>query len=243
MITMVESKEQQKEMLMLCEKTAFGCKISGIVTAYGFDKKFACFWMDTQVQTVYCMLDSVMLISGTITNPQETAAFLRAVGAAEILCAVRNAEALQLKVAKKGEVLKRSRQQEEEIPWQQEEVLIREVFTLLEDTGMQVEFEAFYLDLSHRLRHNAAMVALEYQEDFLAGCAVISSVTNTAAILSAVAVAKNARRTGVGTRLVERLSKSLAARTIYVYKEIGENDEFYKSLGYRKTDTWVSGTI
>lgn len=243
MISMIESKEDQKKMLQLCEKTAFGCKIAGIVSAYGFDKKFACFWMDSQEQTVYTMLDDVMLISGTITKPEETAVFIRAVGVEKLFCAVRNAEALEMQISEKGDVLKRTPPKSEITLRKQEEVPIRNIYALLKEAGMDAEFEAFYLDLSHRLRHNAAMVAMEYDAGALVGCAIVSSFTETSAILSAVAVAENARRKGIGTKLIKEMERQLGEKTIYVYKEANENEAFYKSLGYQKTDTWVSGVI
>ena len=42
MIRLVEKEEQQRRLLALCEKTAFGCKIASLALAYGFDKGFAC---------------------------------------------------------------------------------------------------------------------------------------------------------------------------------------------------------
>ena len=48
MIRLVEREQDQRRLLALCEKTAFGCKIASWATAYGFDKSFACFWLDTE---------------------------------------------------------------------------------------------------------------------------------------------------------------------------------------------------
>ena len=50
MIRLVEKEEQQRRLLALCEKTAFGCKIASLALAYGFDKGFACFWLDDQTR-------------------------------------------------------------------------------------------------------------------------------------------------------------------------------------------------
>ena len=68
MIRLVERVTAKKQLLQLCEKTAFGCKISSIATAYGFDKSFALFWLDTEEDVVYCLVDGVMLLSGTVLN-------------------------------------------------------------------------------------------------------------------------------------------------------------------------------
>ena len=92
MIRLVERVTAKKQLLQLCEKTAFGCKISSIATAYGFDKSFALFWLDTEEDVVYCLVDGVMLLSGTVLNGEAARQFIRASGAKEILCAVRNAK-------------------------------------------------------------------------------------------------------------------------------------------------------
>ena len=68
MIRLVEKEEQLRRLLALCEKTAFGCKIASLALAYGFDKGFACFWLDDQDQVVYCLADGVMLLSGTVVR-------------------------------------------------------------------------------------------------------------------------------------------------------------------------------
>ena len=81
MIVLAEEKGDQEKLLALCEKTAFGCKIASVAGCYGFDKGFACFWLDTTSQAVYCLVDGVMLLSGTVLDGEEALAFLRAVGA------------------------------------------------------------------------------------------------------------------------------------------------------------------
>ena len=53
MIVLAEEKGDQEKLLALCEKTAFGCKIASVAGCYGFDKGFACFWLDTTSQAVY----------------------------------------------------------------------------------------------------------------------------------------------------------------------------------------------
>ena len=105
MIRLVEEAAERRRLLALCEKTAFGCKIASLATAYGFDKSFACFWLDTEESVVYCLMDGVMLLSGTVMDGKGSREFLRAVGAGEVLCAVRNAETLALSPRETGDVL------------------------------------------------------------------------------------------------------------------------------------------
>ncbi len=240
MISLVESEQDKQRLTELCGKTAFGCKIASIVSVYGFDKGFACFWLDTEADVVFCQADDVMILSGTVLNAEETSGFLHAVGPGSILCAVRNAEALSLPVCAAGDVLKKQIAAGLSQRNRPGEVDIREVYGLLEEEGMVTEFEPFYLDLSHKLRHEGALVLTHYSEETLAGCAVVSSIGNNAAILSALAVRPEFRRRGIGTELVKEVERAFPGNTLYVFREKEKNQEFYKELGYSKADTWVS---
>ena len=176
MIRFVQSEEEKRALLRLCEKTAFGCKISTIARAYGFDKSFACFWLDWDENVVYCLVDGVMLLSGTVLDGEGSRQFLHMVGAGEILCAVRNAEALKLKPLAKGDVLKRKVEPGPVPSMPSASVNIREIYALLSQEGMVGEFEPFYLDLSHKLRHQAACALTVPWKDGICGCAVVSSI-------------------------------------------------------------------
>ena len=239
MITLVEHQEQRERLRRLCEKTAFGCKIAAVVSAYGFDKGFACFWLDEATDVIFCCADDVMILSGTLGDPAEAKEFLRVTAPGVLLCAVRNAEALGCPVSETGDVLKKLLPDGEAAQRPQDEVNIRELYELLAGEGMVEEFEPFYLDLSHRLRHGAAMAFTERREGRLAGCAIVSSISESAVLLSAVAVAEPDRRRGVGSGLVRRVEAAFPGKTVYVFREKDQHREFYQKLGYAKADTWV----
>ena len=242
MIRLVERDAAKNRLLELCEKTAFGCKISSIATAYGFDKSFALFWLDTEEDVVYCLVDGVMLLSGTVLNGEAARQFIQVAGAKEILCAVRNAEALSLHPWETGDVLKHGL---EPGPCPQAPSMpsVREIYALLEQVGMVDEFEPFYLDLSHKLRHQAALALTVPGEGGLTACAVVSSISQRGAILSALGVQEDPRRQGIGSRLVGRMEGYRPGKAMYVFREKHKNQEFYRNLGYSKVDTWVHGKL
>ncbi len=238
MIRFVEREKDKQKLLSLCENKPFGCKIASIATVYGFDKSFACFWIDTEEDVVYCLVDGAMLLSGTVIHGEAARAFLRMTGTSEVLCAVRNAEAMGLVPTGTGDVLKRVIQPGDP-PCPPPPVNIREIFTLLEENGMVEEFEPFYLDLSHKLRHHGALALTVPGGDGLKACGVVSSISERGAILSALAVAADYRRQGIGSALVRRIESYFPGKTLYVFREQNKNREFYKALGYTKVDTWV----
>lgn len=241
MISLVDSKKDKEAMLALCGRTEFGCKIASTALAYGFDKSFSCFWMDEGKKTVYCMMDELMIIAGTVLEPEETREFLRAVGAKAVMCAVRNAESLGLKTESSGDVLSKLTGKCAERPQYFPETNIREVYALLESEKMVDDFEPFYLDLSHKLRHGAALAVTKHEGDELQGVALISSIARNSAILSAIVVKEKFRRMGIGAALVREIEAQLPETTIYVFREKNKNKEFYASLGYHRVNTWVYG--
>ena len=77
------------------------------------------------------------------------------------------------------------------------------------------------------------------------GCApaVVSSITQRGAILSALAVEEASRRQGLGSALVKKAESYFPGKTMYVFREKNKNKEFYRGLGYTKTDTWVHAKL
>lgn len=243
MIAIVSNEKDKRKMLELCEKTPYGCKISAIATAYGFDRNFSNFWIDQTSGAVFCLVDDVFVISGTVGDVEETNAFMHALGVKSVICAVRNAELLELRAASSGEVMMRKAEGVLEPVAASQNVSIRDIYNLLDTVGMVDEFEAFYLDLSHKIRHDAAFALTHYEGGGLAGCVVASSITDGAAILSAVVVQEAYRRRGIASRLMKKAEALLAGRTIYIFKEKNQNDPFYKAMQYKKIDTWVTAEI
>lgn len=243
MIQLVEKEEDKQRLFQICDKTAFGCKIAAVAKSYGFDKSFACFWLDSELDIAYCLADGVMILSGTVMRGKESFEFLRAVGPETVICAVRNAEEMGLSAVRSGDVLKKQLPAGKEKTLPSFEVNIREIFALLEENEMVHDFEPFYLDLSHKLRHGTACVFTEHQGSGLTGCAVVFFPNEKAVLLSALAVREDCRRQGIGTRLVRRVEETFPGRTIYVFRDKEKNTEFYKKLEYVKVDTWVCSLL
>lgn len=240
MITLVEREEQKQRLRELCGRSAFGCRIASVVRAYGFDKGFACFWLEEESGVVFCQADDVMILAGTVIDPGRTRSFLQSVGPVRLLCAVRNAEVLDLQADRTGDVLKKQLAPSTSPPVELPVPDIRGLFHILEETGLAEEdFETFYLDLSHRLRHAASLALTEERAGESVGCAVISSLAENAAILSAVAVLPNYQRQGIGAALVRRAENCLSGKTLYIFREKNAQQEFVQSLEYQKCDTWV----
>lgn len=239
MIQFVENDPQKRRLRQLAEGSAFGCKMSALIRSYGFDKGFVCFWLEEKSDCAYCLVDGQLIVSGEIGDAEEARKFLQAVGPEAVIASAGNAKALGLTAAVQGEVLKKVLPPGAPPGPLFEEVPIRDIYGLLEACDMVGEFEPFYLDLSLKLRRGTALALTEYREDALAGCVVVSAISQKGAVLSALAVDKRLRGQGMGRRLVEAVEKRLPGKNLYIFREQDENEAFYRKLQFVHEDDWV----
>lgn len=238
MIKFVDDTQQQDEFYKACQGTAFGCKLSVVARAYGFQRDFARFWVGGGA--AYGLLDGELSVAGEPRDLTEAREFLDMLGPGSIFCEKRLAGGLRLAVSAEGAVMMKAVPLGEAVGFPTPG--LKEVCGLLVHAGMAVDFEPFYLDMSHRIRHGAALALGEYRDGELTGCAVVSAVTEKAAVLSALAVREDCRGKGIGSRLVRDAESALPGRELYVFRESGKNREFYEKLGFAETGRWCQQT-
>ena len=112
---------------------------------------------------------------------------------------------------------------------------VQSLYRILQAAGLSVpDFEAFYLDLNHRLRHEAADAVLWEEK----ACAVLGALTEEEAVLTAAAVVPGARRQGLGNRCVTTLMAQHSEVSFWALRGSGENREFYRKLGFVEVGRW-----
>lgn len=216
-------------------QTAFGCRIQSAAAAYGFDEPFAQFWTQED-KAVLCKLDdAVVLDAAPNADFEEITDFIRMTGAQKLLCSADAAEHIAFIPVCRGEIMVYRNTGKPEVPAGFElNPSLRDIYALLcecaTETFLPPEFEPFYLDLSHRIRHGAALSAGIRQGETLVSCAVCVSKTEDKAVISAVA-AKPQRR-GFGRAALTALISQLQQKEIYVFRAQGENEEFYRAFGF-----------
>lgn len=238
LIRFVDTPSAQSRFYHLCQNSPFGCKLAATAASYGFHRPFARFWLDPS--TAYCQLDSALTLSSIPQNPAEARAFLSMTGASEISGPTEALAAMGLPSEVGGPALEKS------LPpakaESMEPVNITDIHGLLAELRMAGEWESFYLDLSHRLRHGTALAVAEYADGRLAGCAV-AALSQGQALLSALGVREDCRRQGLGTRLAERLEGLIPGRKLYALREAGKNQAFYARLGFTEAGSWAACSL
>ena len=234
LIHFVEDPVQAAELRRLCQGSAFGCKLAAVEAAYGFHRDFARFWTDGFA--AYGQLDGALTLAGTPQDPEEAAAFIRMLGAEALLGPQAVLESLGLSPSLTGPVLVKRLAPGAARP--QPDIRLPTAYRLLAGAGLAGPWEAFYLDLSHRLRHGAARALVIEAGGRPAGCAVAGAVTEQEAVLSALGVEPEFRRKGLGTALVQGIASMLPGRTLYALRKDGANEGFYAQLGFQEAGRW-----
>lgn len=107
----------------------------------------------------------------------------------------------------------------------EKEIPLEEFFAILK-TGFDIEFEPWYLDISHRIRHNVTQIR-RLGDSVL----VIQHDLGGAALLSQIATLPESRGKGNAARLISSVCAELSPSEVYIICEDRLTD-FYKHIGF-----------
>lgn len=216
-------------------------RIAGVAAAYGFDYSFALFWRQIceetgQVTALIASFDrNLTLCARERADFDELAEFLGAIGGESLLCAAQVGEKLGLSGGQTCTALKFV--STDTPPAQTSEIRLEALYELLisgEDGGIKMPpFEAWYVDLSHRIRHGAARMVALAQDGTPVAAAITSAETHDAALISGVATLPQFRGQGYGRSAVCTLAQILKTegKTAFVFAR-DEEKNFYLKCGF-----------
>lgn len=101
----------------------------------------------------------------------------------------------------------------------------------------EVDFKAWYVDISHRVRHNTAKAYTLNVDDNIISSGILSSIYDNYAILTAVRTSDEFRRMGYGSYLVNYICSDVKS-TVYIMRDLELNEEFYSKLGFKNIGKW-----
>ncbi len=240
-------KAEYADELSFFSKTVFGCRIQSTAAAYGLNEPFSQFWTQEE-KAALCKLDDTIILDADGADFDELKDFIRMTGASRLLCDFSAAQKLGLPVINRGEIMVYHNHK----PIQQPAAFelnpsLREIHALLDacatDTFIPPEFEPFYMDMSHRIRHSTAAAVGVRQGETLVSCAVCSAQTADKAVLSAVAVIPDHRRKGFGYATLSALLSQLPQENIYIFRAQNENADFYRGFGFSPCGEFAELTI
>ncbi len=237
MISLVENLSQIEN---ITENDAFGTRIRSIYELYG-NKLDTFVWTDGFLAISF--KGGVVNLCGEIRDREELLEFLSVISPAAIMCDERLSNALKFDIIQRGEIYGKKSPGISMSIKPINDVRFRELYELFVKNNMELEYESFCFDASFSFRHCGGTAAVIYDKEELVAAAVASSVTTTSAIINAVAVSPNHKRMGLGSKVMEDMEQRLSGRRLFLFKEIGENDVFYSSIGYSKKGIWTVGRL
>lgn len=100
-----------------------------------------------------------------------------------------------------------------------------------------LDFEAWYVDISHRIRHDCARAYTLNINGEIISSGIFSSIYNGDVILSAVRTSPEFRHLGYASQLISEMMSDITGR-VYLMREQSLNESFYKKLGFENIGNW-----
>ncbi len=235
----------------LSDSNPFACRIISLYNSYNPKLAFVDYWLILNDNSGKCTgaiarSGSAFILFLTDTESvDEVSSFMRVAGAASILC--DKAYNLDIFGSKKstGSVLMRntlSRNNSDEYKFIVPDIkAVYELLTTCADESFTPPaFDDFYVDVNHKLRHNAMRLYGINNGENLAAVAMTVAESSNSAVLGAVACAPQYRKHGYGSAVVNHLCNILVNenKTVYLHRAENTNISFYSKLDFIDIGRW-----
>lgn len=250
MISLV-THEQADRLVSLCGNDPQGLRISAAFHSYGTAFPFCEFWLqsgDCGVAAVIAKVDGCVTVCGSPPDTYELSEFLQAVGCSEVFTSAALTLVPPFAVCEKGVVMHRDLNkalpQSLSVSFSPR---LEDVYTVLSASGQGEalgEHDAWYVDVSHRVRHGTARAAVFYYDNIPAACAMAVAEASSGALLGGVAVRPEFRGRGFGAGTVSALCGVLHSENKNICLCCADGlTGFYKKLGFEPDGGWAVWSI
>ncbi len=226
----------------------FACRIISLYNSYSPDLVFVDYWLLQNDDEEYTGAiarngSNFILFLTEKSDIDEIGAFIRISGASAVLCEGGYDLDFFDRITE-GVVMKITRPIDIEVEEKIIEPDIRSAYDLIvkcaDDNFTPPEFEDFYVDVNHKLRHNAIRLYGMCDGETLAAIARTVAESGDGAVLGAVACHPDYRRSGYGSKIVSFLTNTLIAegKAVYLHRAQNANAAFYQKLGFDICGSW-----
>ena len=235
---MIKKIENPNEIKNFDNTDIYSIRILSLLEAYGTSYDFASFYKQINdngnITAILSKLDNDLTISYINANHDELIEFIEIIGYTSCLC--NGLDGYRRKYDE-GIIMKTVKKSEISMPY----VEIDEYPKLMDLFNFEnydsTQFESWYVDVSHRIRHNCAKAYALKVNDEIVSSAIFSSIYNDDAILTSVQTQPEFRRIGYGSKLVSEMIGDIKG-SVYLMRETDKNEEFYKKLGFENKGSW-----
>ena len=233
------------ELCDFSEENIYLVKILSNMTAYG---NLSCVrtWVQSGNAVLQTVDDCAILFADENADFDEIAEFMPFCGAKSVFTSIENAAKLHLNADESGIIMRQSAPTNHSPPsrgiLRQYYPDYTQIYSRLSECGFTLPpRDDFAADLSLRLRRNTARVFCN--ADYTA-ISIIGFETAKSAIISAVAVSPDMRRQGLGSDALSAAAMlENEQKQVYLYREIGKNEEFYLKNGFYEIGSFANCKI
>lgn len=221
------------------KKDIFSVKIFALLEAYGTKYPFIRFYAQKNngiVTAVICILDNDITLSliNEIADIDELREFVSVMGFSTLLCD----DSFEIDNSFDSGVIMSS-DRKIELPCRytvvDEYPYLFDLFNFVDYAD--VDFESWYVDISHRIRHGCAKAVTLNINGQIISSAIFSAVYKNDALLTAVQTKPEFRKSGYASALVSAMCCDVTG-TVYLMREDNKNEGFYKRLFFENTGRW-----
>lgn len=235
---MIKKIERENEFDGYTKKDLYSVRIKALLGAYGTAYDFAVFYKqlnsDGEITGIISKLDGDFTISMNNADKAELAEFICVIGYNSCLC---DGLGDCIDCYDEGIIMVSDRKTEYNLPYTE----IDEYPKLMDLFNFQdyekADFEAWYVDISHRIRHGTAKAYSVNVNNEIVSSGIFSSIHNNDAILTSVNTAPEFRRMGYGSVLVSHMICDVSG-SVFLMREKNKNENFYSRLGFINTGKW-----
>lgn len=206
------------------------------LSAYGTNAVFAPFYTDGR-GGVASVLDGYCILTGDFADMDEWAIFL------SMHQDIHTVSATHSVANRLGAVLHKTPLYREVMQWKTLQTIAtesvktptpREIYpvlsTVFKDTLQP--FDGWYVDVSHRLRHEICHVAGVYDADTLVSTAMTVAESENAVVIGSVATLPNYRKRGYAAQCIYALIHNCKPKTIFIQPKNDAAKGLYEKLGF-----------
>ena len=217
----------------------YSIRILSLIESYGCKYHFATFYKqvndDGVITAIISKLDNDITLSlGDEFDNSELVRFFCITGYSSITCSdefefgARYEEGIVMSCSSKHEIAENN-VTVDEYP------KLMDLFNFVDYEDM--DFKSWYVDISHRVRHNTAKAYTLNIDDNIISSGILSSIYDDYAVLTAVRTADEFRKMGYGSYLVSFICCDVK-NSVYIMRDKSLNESFYLRLGFKNIGKW-----
>lgn len=239
---MIKRIDNADEIFSFSKSDIYAIRIKALLKSYGtsydFAKFYICFSDYDEPCAIISSLDNDFTLSYSMLtqdNADEICAFITSIGYNSLL--TDSEFVITGTKYDSGIVMQASKRYDFPLT----DATINEYPKLMDlfnlDSYDKWDFEAWYVDLSHRIRHGTAKAYSLNINDEIISSAVYSSIYKDDAILTSVETVPEYRGLGWASQLVSYMLGDIKGN-VYLMREENKNEQFYLKLGFTNCGRW-----